>query len=294
MPAFRNEHGSVVFAERRHLGGSVASLLLPCGQCIGCRLERSRMWAVRCLHECSMHSSNCFITLTYRREVVPSGLQYRDFQLFMKRLRRRFFSPVRFYMCGEYGELDDGNIDFDHPHFHALLFGFDFPDKVLFKTVRGNKLYRSPLLEELWPYGFSSIGDANFETAAYVARYCMKKVTGDRADSYYVHPDTGEVMLPEFNHMSLKPGIGAGWIDKWTSDVYPSGMVVVNGVETMPPKYYDKRVFKSDPLTMEQVYFEREVEGRSRFLDSTDERLKVREQVAHARVKSLKRPLRGN
>jgi len=155
---------------------------LPCGQCVGCRLERSRQWAVRCVHESQLHKENCFITLTYAPEHLPqnSSLDYRDFQLFMKRLRKRFTGKsIRFYMCGEYGE------NFGRPHFHACIFGHNFDDLKLWKTQNDVPLFRSKTLEELWPFGHSSVGTVTFESAAYVARYIMKKVTGDAAAEHY-------------------------------------------------------------------------------------------------------------
>lgn len=184
LDAWRNDAPSradnrLIFTYHPSLGRG-PDLKVPCGQCVGCRLERSRQWAVRCVHEASLHTDNCFITLTYNDEHLPSdgSLNYRDFQLFMKRLRKRVSVPVRFYMCGEYGE------NFGRPHFHACLFGFNFPDLKLWKSGK-SKLYRSPLLEELWPFGYSSVGDVNFESAAYVARYILKKVTGADAAAHY-------------------------------------------------------------------------------------------------------------
>lgn len=157
-------------------------LTLPCGQCIGCRLERSRQWAVRCVHEASLHKRNCFITLTYNNDHLPEdrGLHYDHFQLFMKRLRKKYGEGIRFYMCGEYGEK------LGRPHFHACLFNHDFSDKTPWKTTEtGFKLFRSKELEELWPYGYSSVGAVSFESAAYVARYIMKKVNGEAAEMHY-------------------------------------------------------------------------------------------------------------
>lgn len=292
LQAFQAADGSVVFAER---GDIVRSLLLPCGQCVGCRLERSRQWAMRCMHEASLYRENCFITLTYDDAHVPKhgSLDYGDFQRFMKRLRKRC-APVRprFYMCGEYGE------DFGRPHFHAVVFGWNFPDrKVWRKGGSGFKAFRSDMLESLWPFGFSSIGEVTFESAAYVARYCMKKVTGDGAGLHYltdhVDPDTGEVFskVPEFNHMSLKPGIGAGWLEKWESDVYPQDYVIVRGKKMKPPKYYDRRYSERAPLDFEAVQFARELEARSYAADRTDERLAVREIVTEARLRAFKRSI---
>lgn len=156
-------------------------LYVPCGQCLGCRLERSRQWAVRCMHEASLYDRNCFITLTYDDDNLPAdrSLHYSHFQLFMKRLRKAHGDGIRFYMCGEYGEKKG------RPHYHACLFNFNFDDLTLWQERRGTKLYRSKSLERLWPYGFSTVGGVTFQSAAYVARYIMKKVTGDRAPDHY-------------------------------------------------------------------------------------------------------------
>ena len=66
------------------------------------------------------------------------------------------------------------------------------------------------------------VGDVSFQSAGYVARYSLKKVNGDLAAAHYrrVDPDTGEVfdLVPEFAHMSLKPGIGASWFDRFYGD----------------------------------------------------------------------------
>lgn len=269
-----------MFAER---GKIRRALVLPCGQCIGCRLERSRQWAVRCLHEQQSHSQNCFVTLTYDEDHVPVGLRYRDFQLFMKRLRK-VFPCARFYMCGEYGE------QFRRPHFHACLFGVDFADKVLFRrgSHAGLNLYTSAVLSRIWTDGFASVGQLSFESAAYVARYVMKKVTGDRAEAHYAKLDlaTGEIVpiVPEFNRMSLKPGIGAAWLAKYTTDVFPRDYVVVNGVKCKPPRYYDKQLTVLDYESSELVSVLRYARSMEVIQDNSPERLRVREVVTRARL----------
>lgn len=168
LRAFKTSCGEVVFSELGRYDIAL-QLSLPCGQCIGCRLERSRQWAMRCMHEASAFDSNAFVTLTYDDASLPpnGSLKYSDYQLFMKRLRKAIEpSKVRFYMCGEYGEEEF------RPHFHACLFGFDFPDKVKFKTTgSGSTIYTSKMLETLWPHGLCSTADVTFESAAYVARY---------------------------------------------------------------------------------------------------------------------------
>lgn len=264
-------------------------MTVPCGQCVGCRLERSRQWAVRCVHESSLYSDNCFITLTYSNEFLPPDLSLNvsDFQKFMKRLRKRFGDGIRFFHCGEYGSK------FGRPHYHALIFNFNFPDLILWKEDNGQKLYRSKVLEELWPFGHSSVGTATFESAAYVARYIMKKVTGDAAQSHYesVDLDSGEIFnrKPEYTTMSRRPGIGKGWFDKFSSDVYPSDEVVLRGKLMRPPKYYDSLYELVDPLDHERIKIRRKVSASKHKDNNTPERLEVRRKVKEAQISRLVR-----
>jgi hypothetical protein len=238
-----------------------------------------------------MNDVNCFLTLTYRDEHLPqdNSLDYSHFQRFMKRVRARFNVRVRFYMCGEYGELEN------RPHFHAILFGLDFLDKVHYRTLpSGYRLYRSPVLESLWPYGFSSIGSVTFQSAGYVARYCTKKVTGRLAVHHYTDPTTGVIRTSEFSHMSLKPGIGANWLSRFgLSDVDAQGRVVVNGVKANAPRYYAKLIEKYDPDVhrWNDVQTFRELDSVSRAGDNTYERLAVKEAVQEAAIRSLKRSI---
>lgn len=289
LTAYKTSAGEVVFYERAKYD-ITHTLSLPCGQCIGCRLERSRQWAVRCMHEASLHKFNCFVTLTYNDEHLPyrGMLEYPAYQKFMKRLRWEVKIPVRFYMCGEYGPENW------RPHYHACLFGMDFVDKKYWRTSdSGEKLFRSPLLEKLWPYGHCEIGAVTFESAAYVARYCVQKVTGHNADAHYRRTDKdGEYSLPpEFNHMSLKPGIGAGWMAKYGRQTYDFDTVIVNGKECKPPKYYDRLFSRENPEEFEDLQWLREQDAKSRSGDNTPERLAVKEIVTRSRVGQLYRSL---
>lgn len=266
-------------------------LQVPCGQCVGCRLERSRQWAVRCVHEASLWESNCFVTLTYNDAFIPidRSLDHRHFQLFMKRLRKHFGASVRFYMCGEYGE------EFGRPHFHVLLFNCDFIDKRCHTLRHGKMTFTSALLSRLWPYGFHEIGDVTFQSAGYVARYVMKKVTGHFSDDYYewVDPVSGECFRrkPEYNCMSRRPGIAKGWLDKFIGDVYPSDFLVVNGVRMKPPRYYDYHFELLSPDEAEAIKLRRRKLARFRSEDSTPERLHDREVCAIANLSRVSRSL---
>jgi hypothetical protein len=299
-------------------------IMLPCGGCYGCRLERSRQWAVRCVHEAQLYgSNNCYITLTYDDDHLPanSTLVLRDFQLFMKRLRRKFpDNGIRFFHCGEYGEKRG------RPHYHAIIFGFDFPDKVFWKNILGFPYYRSSVLESLWTtserkkssrtsLGFSSISDVSFGSAAYVARYIMKKVNGKKRDELVgtFNPDdetvyfkkhydvvdfsTGEVFskLPEYVTMSRRPGIGTFWFDQYHADVFPSDQVVVKRgdryVEMLPPKFYDKLLERRDPELYTTIKSRRSARAALCLADNTPERLAVREQCKLDSIKRLVRSL---
>jgi len=293
VSAFQLESGDVVFSEGRGRS-SVRDLQLPCGQCIGCRLERSRQWAVRCMQEASLYDCNVFLTLTYSDECLPGpSLVYRDFQLFLKRLRRaRPGQPLRFFMCGEYGDLNW------RPHFHSLLFNCWFPDRVPYGTSQdGSQVWISEELTRLWGLGHAMIGSVTYQSAAYVARYCVKKVTGSRAEEHYRRVDvvTGETyeLVPEFMRCSLRPGIGRPWLDRYVADVYHAqdGCTVVAGVVGKAPRFYDKVLEETDPDHLARIKFGRVVKARKHAADQTDERLAVREEVQQRRARMLRRAL---
>lgn len=222
----------------------------PCGNCIGCRLEYSRQWAVRCVHEASLYEENSFLTLTYNDENLPEdrSVKKSEMQNFMKRLRKKIEPrKIRFFGCGEYGER------LGRPHYHLCLFNYDFPDKILIRAnqyrLKGNgikkgnvnSLYSSKMLEKIWKKGFVTVGDLTFESAGYVARYVTKKITGPPADGWYKKKD------PEFSLMSRRPGIGTEWLKKYFSDVYPKDFHTLNGHKMRPTLFYDSICKRENP-----------------------------------------------
>ena len=253
---------------------------IPCGQCIGCRLERSRQWAMRCMHESQLHRESSFITLTYSREHVPSdgSLNKRDFQLFVKRLRKSLKGrKIRYFHCGEYGE------QLGRPHYHACICGYAPADKVLIKTVGEVRLYSSKSLSDIWGKGFVTIGDVTFESAAYVARYVTKKITGDKAQAHY------QGRNPEYVTMSRRPGIGKPWFEKYKTDVYPKDFVTVREKKMKPPKYYQKLYEHTNPSEFDKIKIKRKKKAKENALDNTPERLHVKETVKKLNLKQLKR-----
>lgn len=352
-----NESGkcSLVFdgikAFQQNLGDPIN---IGCGQCVGCRLERSRQWAVRCMHESQMFDGkNSFLTLTFdepslQKRDNPHSLDKVEFQKFMKRLRERFvpknpFNPrskyngtdkedehkknfddwqyengIRYYYCGEYGEQCKncglskklcerrgcGKFDstFGRPHYHAIIFNLHFEDREPAKGVRSTteKYYESAELQKLWPFGRAIIGDVTFESAAYVARYVMKKVNGKKKEEHYkkvtgFNPESGEIELrqiePEYTDMSRRPGIGKRWFEKFKTDVYPSDFITVNGKKVPPPKYYDKLLELEDPVLLDKLKTNRAKNAEKHSDDLTPERLLVRSQIVGRRLDRLVRNL---
>lgn len=285
LKAYATLDGGVVFYEhQRH--DTTKTIWLACGQCIGCKIERARQWAVRIMHESQLHERNSFLTLTYSDENLPekNSLRYEHYQSFMRRIRKKFKHPIRFYMCGEYGSITG------RPHYHACIFGENFiEDRYIWKkTESGHQLYRSPTLEKLWKLGDSNIGELTFDSANYVAGYIQKKLTGDGEKDYYdiFDPETGEIHTrrKEFAQMSLKPGIGKHWLQLYWPEI-TEGKVIVNGKEATAPKYYRKyfRAKEEYGLMLEKMAENIKPE------DQTDERLATREKVALARTKLFER-----
>ena len=172
----------------------------------------------------------------------------------------------------------------------------DIPeDGVEFSKSGGNPIYTSEVLSKLWPFGFSSFGELTFESAAYVARYVMKKITGDAAKSHYevIDDATGEIIqrVPEFAHMSLKPGIGSGWYDKFHSDVFPHDEVIARGFPCKPPRYYDKLLKRTNPVMHDEIKLQIVLDNYSKWRDNTPERLKIKETVKNAQISNLKRKI---
>lgn len=262
---------------------------VPCGQCIGCRLERSRQWAVRLMHEKQLHTYAWFLTLSYADENLPEGMSLckRDVQLFLKRLRKAK-GRCRYLYCGEYGDTTG------RPHYHMILYGLDFPDrKVIKRSEKGHDLFESDQLKKLWGLGHVWLGAVTFESAAYVARYVTKKVTGDKSEEHYrwINPNTGEVFQrePEFINMSTRPGIAKEWHERFSSDTYPADTVIVRGKETKPPRYYDRQLEKSDAATHRKIKSARVRAAITRAGDNTPERLQVKEEVRRSQISILKR-----
>ncbi len=269
------------------------------------------MWAIRIVHESYLYldqNGNSWVTLTYRDpsectdEEYKDGLYIpRDFSLrpshvskFIRALRKKNKQKIRYFYCGEYGDENQ------RPHYHVCLFNHSFNDQELLDDDEGFYTYTSPSLEKLWPYGFSTVAELNFETASYTAGYCFKKITGKRAVDHYLRCDEhGEAywLKPEYIRMSTgrkKPcGLGAKYYDRFKCDIFPSDETPVPGHGTVQlvPRYYQSILASDDPTTLALVRDLRQTFMRAHKADYTPERLKDKYICARAKQNHLKRTL---
>lgn len=263
----------------------------PCGQCIGCRMDRVSQWGLRCMHEASQHEANSFLTLTYDDQNLPAdySVQVVEAQLFMKRLRDHLGTKIRHFTCGEYGDKDG------RPHYHSLIFGYDFrSDRTLWGHSKdGDPIYTSPTLAKAWSFGHAWIGSVTYQSACYVAGYIQKKIGGDKAPSHYLrtHPKGYLTQVqPEFATQSRRPGIGSTWFERYKSDAFPSDFLVVDGKEVPVPRYYATKLTEKElkPIKLKRKL--RTASPRAK-ANSTPARLLVRETVRKDRLSRLKREL---
>lgn len=269
-----------------------SSFSVPCGRCTGCKIAKAREMSVRCTHEAQMHPANSFVTLTYSNEHLPSNysVSKTEMQLFMKRLRKSLEpQKVRFFAVGEYGDQTL------RPHYHALLFNYRPHDLKYYKTSKsGHPTYISESLSQIWPYGHSDLGSVTPQSAGYVARYSMKKLSGENeiTAQYYtrLHPLTGtyHTVEPEFALSSRRPGLGSTWFDKFKSDCFPSDYIISDGRKVTVPSYYTKKLQEEEQNPIKR---KRKAAARKDKANNTPERLKVREEILQSKVKLLKREL---
>lgn len=210
------------------------TLQVPCGKCIGCRLDYARHWAERCWCESQLWPQNWFLTLTYDDEHLPTdgSLQPKEVQDYLKRLRESYrdrgHTGIRFFMCGEYGGRTF------RPHYHILGFNLPLSDLTFYrKSELGDAYYNSASLSKLWDKGFTVVGELTPQSAAYVARYVQKK-----AEKQIDYDALG--VYPEYIRMSRRPGIGFGYLEKLYEKIYDNDKIYLpDGVVVRPSRYFD-------------------------------------------------------
>ena len=241
MSAYTDEFGKIKF---NHEG----DLRLPCGRCTECISKRALEWATRARHEISCHKENCFLTLTYDEDNLRSPqIVKEDFQNFMKRLRKKLKRPVRYMVSGEYGTNNY------RPHFHCIIFGYNpHNQKFLKKTTKGESLFTSQEISNLWTNGYHSIGTANERTAYYIASYSLKGKKHNLTD-----PETGEIILvSDYMNCSKRPAIGYNFLEQNQNQLVNTGEIL--------PRYYLKKLKDLNPTLHERYENERSTKLKTR------------------------------
>lgn len=248
---------------KRELSREEDAVSIPCGQCIGCRLDYAKQWQARILCELQMHDKETchFITLTFDDDYIAEqcnlgcdsngevgpvqfSLSKRHLQLFMKRLRKMFPDQrIRFYGVGEYGSKSY------RPHYHVIVFGLRLPDndlKIYKRSSRGYSYFFSDAIFACWPYGFNVVAGVTAESAGYTARYMLKKQKGEDSVCY----DDYNIQAP-FSLSSRKPGIGYSYYEENKGKIWENSNFVIpteKGSKSFPPpKYFIRKFEEQNP-----------------------------------------------
>lgn len=290
--------------------------MIPCGQCVSCRLNKARDWANRIMMECQDFKYNYFVTLTYADEYLPikktintetgevitgATLKKEDLTKFNHDLRqyweRKFnHSGIRYYSCGEYGEQ---NL---RPHYHCIIFNLPYLDDLVIykKTELGDTLYTSETLSKIWKKGYVIVGEVTYESASYVARYVMKKRWGKDADAYY----ESLAKIPEFTTMSRMPGIGRNYYEANKETIYQTDEIFVKtkkgSVRLKPSAYFDRLYEQDEPEKYKKIKRIREHKNslgtklmyeNVKTIDNIQNQREIQERNMIEKAKTLKREL---
>ncbi|AZL82949.1 replication initiator protein [Apis mellifera associated microvirus 25] len=229
-----NYKGEITFSQKDAIQGLIG-FSIPCSKCLACRLNRAREKAIRCVHESQMHENNIFLTLTYSDDHLKSPkLQYEDFQLFMKKLRKHTNNKLSYMVTGEYGEKHK------RPHWHAIIFNYSPTDaKHLYTTDNGDRVYSSGAIDNIWGLGKTEFGSVTMDSANYVARYAAKKLT---------HGEDGTHDFEPIHRTSKLRPIGLSYLEKHYQHIFNHGYIVLpNGEKTGIPRYYSDWFKKNHP-----------------------------------------------
>lgn len=286
------------------------AFLVPCGKCLGCRLDYSRRWADRMMLELESNDNKAiFVTLTYDDDHLVDyegnhitdgyGSLYKPhLQLFMKRLRDKYgYGKIRFFGVGEYGSWQNTH----RPHYHVILFGIGLDDLENKIPVGYNELrqtvYTDNLISSCWDHGFISCGDVSWKSCAYVARYVTKKAIEPESDLL----NEAFNLNPLFSVMSRKPGIAAPYMDEHP-DCLDYVSIFVSDSDGQKkiaiPKYFVNRLKLQDPEKGDNIIAQRSLYAQDAMmakLSQTDlpllDYLELEEELMYKKIKSLRRSI---
>lgn len=274
-------------------------IAVPCGECDCCKIEKANEWATRITNEASeWDNKGIFVTLSYDNQHLPKNkdglttLKRKDIVNFKKRLRKyaekhqpaikewinpqtgKTERPIRTFECGEYGFNGTRAAIGGNPHYHILIMNW-VPNDLKFDKISkksGLPIYKSKTISKIWGMGYCPIGLIAYESAAYVARYTMKKNGLAKIKREYYDAEeidkNGEIKIKrkwrnikgiqesEFISMSTCPGIGKTWFIKNKENIKTNNCILIHskkGTLTRKiPRYYKKIWEKIDWLEYER------------------------------------------
>lgn len=229
--------------------------MVPCGKCFECCKAYSREWAIRCMREMKDNNNiGCFVTLTYKE--TDGKLHKKELQDFIKRLRSHLHEEckkqgtldirIRYFGCGEYGGKRG------RPHYHINIFGWRPDDLVWCWHKNGEDYYCSPTIGKLWPLGFNTVGDINYKTAFYTAKYMAKL-----DDRYHE--------VKPFTIMSLKPGIGC--LNVTYEDLIREKIYIDDKISPLPRAFVKKLEKSGFNIDMLKLHRRIIADSTSEFID---------------------------
>lgn len=216
--------------------------LVPCGKCVLCLAKKRADWSFRLLQEMAVSSSAIFLTLTYENE-PEQGLEKRDLQLFLKKLRKVNSGKIRYYAVGEYGTRTH------RAHYHLIMYNIDAACQI----------------QNVWSQGHIKVGSVTAASIHYVTKYCI----------------TGQSCTPQgrnkpFALMSRRPGIGINYLSepmmKWHRE--DDRMYVINnGYKQAIPRYYRDKVFS--PFERSLIQFTASHESERAYIEEIQRLIKL-------------------
>ena len=212
-------------------------LVFDCGKCVFCRKNSARELAMRCVLHASCYEKNCFLTLTYDESLdgYHNEFNYSDVQKFKKRLRKKVSHRIEIFNVHEYGK--NGK-----KHWHLVVFGYDFDDKIVHTYKNSIPLYTSQELNKIWPYGFSSIGDVSEASAMYQAQYMEKDIINGNSNN------------KKKSH-SKHSGIGKKFFLQNYKQILELGFIPFEGKKVPLPRYFEKLAHKHWAHFYDQSFF---------------------------------------
>ena len=291
--------------------------IIPCNQCIECRLQRSRDWANRVMCEAQQYKNNYFVTLTYDDRYLPikttcntetgeiingytlNKMDLKKFHHYLGVYWKRNYNHegIRYYACGEYGEINE------RPHYHTIIFNLpNLNDLKYYKTTEnGDILYTSETLSKIWGNkGYVIVGEVTWDSACYVARYVMKKQFGKEAEAYY----ESKAKIPEFTTMSRMPGIARNYYEENKYKMYETDELFLPGkdkiIKSKPSKYFDRLYEKDEPKRFKEIKIKRQLTNSRKTqeqykslksIERIQEQREIKERQLLERIKTLQRDL---